>query len=76
MDIEKEEYLKKIKKSNKYQKSLSKEERKRILLDASKRWDRKKAREKELINYENKLKNINEELYLEGYYDALNSLYY
>lgn len=69
--ISREEYLKRVKESPRYQRTLNKVERKRMLADANKKYDRRIARMQREAEFEKELEKMNES-FMEGYLDGLN----
>jgi hypothetical protein len=68
--ISREEYLKRVKESPRYQRTLNKLERKKILADANKKYDRRIARIQREAEFEKELEKMNE-AFMEGYLDGL-----
>jgi len=71
--ISREEYLKRFKMTEKYQRCLNSIERKRMLSDANKLYDRRLAKKQRDEEFKKELELI-QESYLKGYYDALNEI--
>lgn len=69
--ISREEYLKRVKESPRYQRTLNKFERKKMLADANKKYDRRIARIQREAEFEKELEKMNE-AFIEGYLDGLN----
>lgn len=70
--ISREEYLKRVKESPRYQRTLNKLEKKKMLADANKKYDRRVARMQREAEFEKELEKMNE-AFMEGYLDGLNN---
>jgi len=71
--ISREEYLRRVKMTARYQTCLNSTERKRMLADANRLYNRKLKREKERELFEKELDSMNE-TFLQGYIDGITDL--